>query len=95
MEDLLNCIQLVVPPENCSKFTEETLLRHAQFLVEQIESYDHVSYSDIVRHLCVKCYNFSLFCCSKILTAIESQLKIIVSWFIAHFTFSSFHGQQF
>ena len=43
MEDLLNCIQLVVPPENCSKFTEETLLRHAQFLVEQIESYDHVS----------------------------------------------------
>ena len=43
MEDLLNCIQLVVPPENCAKFSEETLLKHAQFLVEQIESYDHVS----------------------------------------------------
>ena len=63
MEDLLNCMQLVVPPENCSKFTEETLLRHAQFLVEQIESYDHVSNSDIVRHLCAKRHNqlFSLF----------------------------------
>ncbi|KAL5271589.1 hypothetical protein ACHWQZ_G002012 [Mnemiopsis leidyi] len=46
MEDLLNCIQLVVPPENCSKFTEETLLRHAQFLVEQIESYDHAADDD-------------------------------------------------
>ena len=43
MEDLINCIQLVVPPENCPKFTEETLLKHAQFLVEQIESYDMVS----------------------------------------------------
>jgi len=39
-EDLLNKVQTSVPPENCSTFTEDTLLRHAQFLVEQVESYD-------------------------------------------------------
>ena len=44
MEDLINCIQLVVPPDNCAKFSEETLLKHAQFLIEQIESYDRVSF---------------------------------------------------
>ena len=43
IEDLINKVQLVVPPENCPKFSEETLLKHAQFLVEQIESYDRVT----------------------------------------------------
>ena len=40
----MNRVQLVVPPENCARFSEETLLKHAQFLVEQIESYDRVSH---------------------------------------------------
>ncbi|XP_063689168.1 DNA (cytosine-5)-methyltransferase 1-like [Bolinopsis microptera] len=46
MEDLINCVQLVVPPENCAKFSEETLLKHAQFLIEQIESYDRAADDD-------------------------------------------------
>ncbi|XP_065647414.1 DNA (cytosine-5)-methyltransferase PliMCI isoform X3 [Hydra vulgaris] len=39
-EELLNKLETTVPPENCAKFTEDTLLQHAQFLVEQVESYD-------------------------------------------------------
>ena len=37
-EDLLNKIQTAVPPESigCTSFTEDTLLRHAQFVVEQV-----------------------------------------------------------
>ena len=37
-EDLLNKIQTTVPPDSigCSSFTEDTLLRHAQFVVEQV-----------------------------------------------------------
>eukprot|EP00795_Rhopilema_esculentum_P006330 gene6330-11763_t len=45
-EDLLNKIQTTVPPENCPRFTEDTLLRHSQFLVEQIESYDSAAEPD-------------------------------------------------
>ena len=29
-------LQTTVPPENCPSFTEDALLRHAQFLVEQV-----------------------------------------------------------
>lgn len=41
-EDLLNRIQTTVPPQliGVSCFTEDSLLRHAQFIVEQVESYD-------------------------------------------------------
>nr|AKR53930.1 DNA (cytosine-5) methyltransferase 1 [Latrunculia apicalis] len=41
-EDLLNKIETTVPPASigCVGFTEDNLLRHAQFIVEQIESYD-------------------------------------------------------
>ncbi|XP_011402705.2 PREDICTED: DNA (cytosine-5)-methyltransferase 1-like isoform X1 [Amphimedon queenslandica] len=41
-EDLLNKIQTSVPPQSigCTSFTEDSLLRHAQFIVEQVESYD-------------------------------------------------------
>ncbi|KAJ7334456.1 DNA (cytosine-5)-methyltransferase 1 [Desmophyllum pertusum] len=45
-EDLLNKVQTSVPPESCSTFTEDTLLRHAQFLVEQVESYDQAADDD-------------------------------------------------
>eukprot|EP00794_Sanderia_malayensis_P016015 gene16015-17632_t len=50
-EDLLNRIQTTVPPENCPKFTEDSLLRHAQFLVEQVESYDSAAAEDEERFL--------------------------------------------
>ncbi|XP_056678753.1 DNA (cytosine-5)-methyltransferase 1-like [Monodelphis domestica] len=41
-EDLLNKIETTVPPAglNFNRFTEDSLLRHAQFVVEQVESYD-------------------------------------------------------
>jgi len=37
-----------VPPAglNFNRFTEDTLLRHAQFVVEQVESYDEAGDSD-------------------------------------------------
>ena len=34
-----------VPPENCSTFTEDTLLRHAQFLVEQVKAF-HLTHTN-------------------------------------------------
>ena len=43
MEDLIMEVKLVVPPESCSKFTEETLIKHASFLVSQIVSYEDAS----------------------------------------------------
>uniref|UniRef100_A0A8C3AVR0 DNA (cytosine-5)-methyltransferase n=1 Tax=Cyclopterus lumpus TaxID=8103 RepID=A0A8C3AVR0_CYCLU len=47
-EDLLNKIETTVPPAglNFNCFTEDTLLRHAQFVVEQVESYDEAGDSD-------------------------------------------------
>ena len=37
-EDLLNKIETTVPPQSigASSFTEDSLLRHAQFVVEQV-----------------------------------------------------------
>ncbi|XP_062367772.1 DNA (cytosine-5)-methyltransferase 1 isoform X1 [Cinclus cinclus] len=47
-EDLLNKIETTVPPAglNFNRFTEDSLLRHAQFVVEQVESYDEAGDSD-------------------------------------------------
>ncbi|NWI18500.1 DNMT1 methyltransferase, partial [Crypturellus soui] len=47
-EDLLNRIETTVPPAglNFNRFTEDSLLRHAQFVVEQVESYDEAGDSD-------------------------------------------------
>uniref|UniRef100_A0A8C3PXV1 DNA (cytosine-5)-methyltransferase n=1 Tax=Chrysolophus pictus TaxID=9089 RepID=A0A8C3PXV1_CHRPC len=47
-EDLLNKIETTVPPVglNFNRFTEDSLLRHAQFVVEQVESYDEAGDSD-------------------------------------------------
>jgi DNA (cytosine-5)-methyltransferase 1 len=41
-EDLLNKIETTVPPQSigCISFSEDALLRHAQFIIEQVESYD-------------------------------------------------------
>lgn len=43
-----SCPQTAVPPAglNFNCFTEDTLLRHAQFVVEQVESYDEAGDSD-------------------------------------------------
>ena len=35
-EDLLNKLQTTVPPEGLSAFTEDSLLRHAQWVVDQV-----------------------------------------------------------
>nr|KAF6297485.1 DNA methyltransferase 1 [Pipistrellus kuhlii] len=47
-EDLINKIETTVPPSvlNLNRFTEDSLLRHAQFVVEQVESYDAAGDSD-------------------------------------------------
>nr|6PZV_C Chain C, DNA (cytosine-5)-methyltransferase 1 [Bos taurus]6PZV_G Chain G, DNA (cytosine-5)-methyltransferase 1 [Bos taurus] len=47
-EDLINKIETTVPPcmLNLNRFTEDSLLRHAQFVVEQVESYDRAGDSD-------------------------------------------------
>jgi DNA (cytosine-5)-methyltransferase 1 len=37
-EDLLNKLQTTVPPQGCSTFTEDSLLRHSQFVVDQVGS---------------------------------------------------------
>ncbi|KAF6206136.1 hypothetical protein GE061_017361 [Apolygus lucorum] len=44
-EDLLNHIQTTVPPPGIPKITEETLIRHAQFVCDQVVSYDDAGYS--------------------------------------------------
>ncbi|EHB03719.1 DNA (cytosine-5)-methyltransferase 1 [Heterocephalus glaber] len=47
-EDLINKIETTVPPStiNVNRFTEDSLLRHAQFVVSQVESYDDAKDSD-------------------------------------------------
>ena len=35
-EDLLNKIQTTVPPQGLSSFTEDSLLRHSQWIVDQV-----------------------------------------------------------
>ncbi|XP_006875222.1 PREDICTED: DNA (cytosine-5)-methyltransferase 1 [Chrysochloris asiatica] len=47
-EDLINKIETTVPSSalNLNRFTEDSLLRHAQFVVEQVESYDEAGDSD-------------------------------------------------
>ncbi|XP_023572897.1 DNA (cytosine-5)-methyltransferase 1 isoform X2 [Octodon degus] len=47
-EDLINKIETTVPPSmiNVNRFTEDSLLRHAQFVVGQVESYDDAKDSD-------------------------------------------------
>ncbi|XP_051011932.1 LOW QUALITY PROTEIN: DNA (cytosine-5)-methyltransferase 1 [Acomys russatus] len=47
-EDLINKIETTVPPPalNLNRFTEDSLLRHAQFVVNQVESYDDAKDTD-------------------------------------------------
>ncbi|CAI9739711.1 DNA (cytosine-5)-methyltransferase 1-like [Octopus vulgaris] len=46
-EDLLNKIQITVPPNGITNIpTEDALLRHAQFVVDQIQSYDEAADDD-------------------------------------------------
>lgn len=39
-EDLLNQLEVAPPPQGIAKFTEDALLRNAQFIVDQVQSYD-------------------------------------------------------
>nr|Q27746.1 RecName: Full=DNA (cytosine-5)-methyltransferase PliMCI; AltName: Full=DNA methyltransferase PliMCI; Short=DNA MTase PliMCI; Short=M.PliMCI; AltName: Full=Dnmt1; AltName: Full=MCMT [Paracentrotus lividus]CAA90563.1 DNA (cytosine-5-)-methyltransferase [Paracentrotus lividus] len=54
-EDLLTQIETTVPPEGCNRFTEDSLLRHAQFVVEQVESYDDAADRDEVLLITMPC----------------------------------------
>ncbi|KAK0063574.1 DNA (cytosine-5)-methyltransferase 1 [Biomphalaria pfeifferi] len=45
-EDLLNKIQTTVPPAGLTSFSEDSLLRHAQFIVDQVQSYDDAAEND-------------------------------------------------
>lgn len=46
--DLFFPLQTTVPPSaiNVNRFTEDSLLRHAQFVVSQVESYDDAKDDD-------------------------------------------------
>ncbi|CAK9832323.1 DNA (cytosine-5)-methyltransferase PliMCI [Anthophora retusa] len=39
-EDLLNRLQTIVPPKGLSRFTEDSLLRYAQFICDRVISFD-------------------------------------------------------
>nr|CAD43078.1 DNA methyltransferase 1b [Paracentrotus lividus] len=54
-EDLLTQVETTVPPEGCNRFTEDSLLRHAQFVVEQVESYDDAADRDEVLLITMPC----------------------------------------
>ncbi|XP_014661569.1 PREDICTED: DNA (cytosine-5)-methyltransferase 1-like [Priapulus caudatus] len=45
-EDLLNKIQTTVPPAGKTSFTEDSLLRHSQFVIDQVQSYDDAAEED-------------------------------------------------
>ncbi|XP_076670133.1 DNA methyltransferase 1a [Andrena cerasifolii] len=45
-EDLLDKLQIVVPPLGMRKFTEDSLLRHAQFICDQVLSFDESAESE-------------------------------------------------
>ncbi|XP_012137658.2 DNA methyltransferase 1a isoform X2 [Megachile rotundata] len=45
-EDLLNRLQTIVPPKGLTKFTEDSLLRHAQFICDQVLSFDNSASSN-------------------------------------------------
>ncbi|XP_076648177.1 DNA methyltransferase 1a isoform X2 [Halictus rubicundus] len=45
-EDLLNKLQTIVPPKGIARFSEDTLLRHAQFVCDQVLSFDDSAGSD-------------------------------------------------
>ncbi|KZC13768.1 DNA (cytosine-5)-methyltransferase 1 [Dufourea novaeangliae] len=45
-EDLLNKLQTIVPPKGIARFSEDTLLRHAQFVCDQVLSFDDSAVSD-------------------------------------------------
>ncbi|KFM81899.1 DNA (cytosine-5)-methyltransferase PliMCI, partial [Stegodyphus mimosarum] len=42
-EDLLNKLDTTVPPLGLAKFAEESLLRHAEFVVNQVQNFDNSS----------------------------------------------------
>lgn len=43
---LLILLQTTVPPAGCSSFTEDSLLRHAQFVIDQVQSFDEAAEDD-------------------------------------------------
>ena len=54
-EDLLNKIETTVPYQGMTSFTEDSLLRHSQFIVDQIQSFDSSADDDDVLLVTVPC----------------------------------------
>jgi DNA (cytosine-5)-methyltransferase 1 len=56
-EDLLQKVQSVIPPYSLRPFTEEDLMLHAQYLCNEVDSYDNSAYYDqslLMRTKCMK-----------------------------------------
>ncbi|KAG8228423.1 DNA (cytosine-5)-methyltransferase 1-like [Ladona fulva] len=54
-EDLLRTIQATIPPADFPSLTEEGLLEHAQFVCEQVRSFDEADSTDLDRLLMMPC----------------------------------------
>ncbi|KAG1714242.1 DNA (cytosine-5)-methyltransferase 1 [Nymphon striatum] len=54
-EDLLHKLETVVPPFGIPSFGEDSLLKHAQFIVDQVSSYDDLGDEDENRLLLTPC----------------------------------------
>lgn len=54
-EDLVNKIQTTVPLHSTTSFTEDSLLRHSQWVVDQVESYDEAADEDETLLVTVPC----------------------------------------
>nr|ASM42030.1 DNMT1 [Pogonomyrmex barbatus] len=54
-EDLLHKLRTVVPPKETMRFTEDTLLRHAQFICDQVVSFDNSAEADDILLITAPC----------------------------------------
>lgn len=54
-EDLLNKLEITPPPQGIAKFTEDALLRNAQFVVDQVQSFDVSADDDEVPLITTPC----------------------------------------
>ncbi|KAH7980184.1 hypothetical protein HPB49_013687 [Dermacentor silvarum] len=54
-EDLLNKLELTPPPQGIAKFTEDSLLRNAQFVIDQVQSFDVTGDDDEVHLIVTPC----------------------------------------
>ena len=72
-----------MPPAglNFNRFTEDTLLRHAQFVVEQVESYDEAGDTDEQPIIVTPCMR-DLIKLAGVTLGKRYVLRIIMNWFL-------------